>query len=727
MTTRSRSLAAPTPRALRMSRNALSFVRFARPAALFGALASVAVACGGGATGGASSTQGTGQGGASSTSSSGTAGSGGGTGTAGATGSGGGGGSSGCKGNADCSADPKKKVCDLGTGQCVECTPDSDFCPMGQYCAPATLSCTVGCTDTSDCMAGQQCNTDAHVCTGCVNDSDCAPGSVCFNKQSCIPGCSATQPCDGQKTCCSESFCVATDTDPLHCGGCNSPCPERPNAVVGCAGGACTSVCEAAFADCNQDPADGCEQNTLQDGPCLCLPGTQKACYTGGPGTQNKGPCKGGMQTCDPTGLAYGPCVGEVTPKAEICANGIDEDCTGAADDLPDLDMDGWTKCQGDCCDSAADCGSPALVNPGAFDVAGNNLDDDCDGMVDNGAVTCDTGLASNSNTPLDYAKAIDLCSMTTENPALPAKKWGVISAGLFESDGAGTPAASSRSIRTGFGINVTPKKGQRIAVLSTGHAAAQAIPNNLSPNYASFQAGQDMGTSSTVPADYLAAHNNVLPNTPGCPAPNGGNATHDSIMLKVRVRVPTNAKSFDISTNFYSAEYPEWVCSAFNDFFLTLLNSSFVPGAGESANPADKNLAFYDPPPAGGTVYPIGVNLAFGNTGLFSQCKNGPTGCTNGSVAGNTNTCVSVSQLVGTGFDNVADPFVGADPGYCGGSNLVGGGTGWLTTSGNVKPGEKIELRFVLWDTSDGLYDSVALIDNFTWSLNAATPGTHN
>jgi hypothetical protein len=235
------------------------------------------------------------------------------------------------------------------------------------------------------------------------------------------------------------------------------------------------------------------------------------------------------------------------------------------------------------------------------------------------------------------------------------------------------------------------------------------------------------MGTTSAVPADWLAANNNNFPNAPGCPDPQGGTTANDPVMLKLRVRVPTNAKSFTVSTYFFSSEYPEWVCSAFNDFFLTLLDSQFSPGTGEQPNPADKNLAFYDPSPAGPPFYPVGVNLAFGNTGLFQQCKSGPTGCGGGSVPGN-NTCAGTNELTGTGFD-VANPpsQFAADPGWCGASNFAGGGTGWLTTSGNVDPGETMEMRFVIWDTGDPWYDSVVLLDNFVWSVDASQPGTHN
>jgi hypothetical protein len=182
---------------------------------------------------------------------------------------------------------------------------------------------------------------------------------------------------------------------------------------------------------------------------------------------------------------------------------------------------------------------------------------------------------------------------------------------------------------------------------------------------------------------------------------------------------VPPNARSFSVRSNFYSSEFPEWTCSQFNDFFLALLDSSFEPGENQEPNPSDKNLAFYETP--AGAVYPVGVNLAHGNTGLFTQCRNGETGCTSGMIS-TISSCVGEEQLTGTGFD-VADPTMG--PSGCGASNLDGGATGWLTTRGNVVPGETIELRFIVWDTGDGLFDSLVLLDDFRWSVEASTPGT--
>jgi hypothetical protein len=380
-----------------------------------------------------------------------------------------------------------------------------------------------------------------------------------------------------------------------------------------------------------------------------------------------------------------------------------------------DADGDGWTTCDGDCCDTpSAGCPDPALENPGAFEVPGNLVDDDCDGTVDNVPAPCDVGLASDSATALDYARAIDLCQTTTDTPpTLAERRWGVIAAELLRADGTGAPAAASRAIRPGFGSGVVPQSGSSLVILSTGNAAA---PGDTNPSFVSFQPGLDTGVSSAAPADWLAANGGTFPNAPGCP-PAAGTTANDPVMLKLRVRVPTNAKSFSVRTFFYSAEYPEWVCSPYNDVFLALLDSGFAPGNGESFNPVDKNLAFFRAPNS--SIYPVDVNLAFGNTGLFQQCVNGGTGCAGaGSPLGTTSTCVGTSQLVGTGFD-------GSDPGMCSPNSLVGGGTGWLTTSGNVSPGETIDLRFVIWDTTDHGLDSLVLLDDWVWSTTTTGPGT--
>jgi len=582
-------------------------------------------------------------------------------------------------------------------------------CPQGQFCNAD--ACEPGCDDDDDCSVPAVCDLGSHTCKGCLDDAGCGLGTVC-DAGTCVPGCSDTQPCNDGLACCAGG-CFDLLADPLHCGGCDTPCPVPPNAAAVCGDSMCgLGACEPGFTNCDGDVGNGCEVS----GDCQCTPGEQTACYTGPDGTKDLGICKGGLQTCNAQGTGYGPCTGEVLPLGDdICSNGLDDNCNGVKDEDPDADKDGWTVCGGDCCDVVgANCLNPELVNPGAFEVMGNMVDDDCDTKQDNIIPACDNGLATNSADPLEYAKAIDLCQFTVESPPLKDKKWGVISGLFSRSNGAGNPAAVARSIRDGFGANVPPKANTRLAVLSTGNAADASDAN---PNFAKFQGGSDLNSEAAVPADWLALNNNNFPNVAGCPEPQGGTTGNDTIQLKLRIRVPTNALSFNTKIYFFSSEYPEWVCSAFNDFFVTLVDSTGV------GNPTDKNIAVYKD--AQNTLFPVGVNLVKTANGLFTQCKNGAIGCGGGAVPGNYMGCVGNNELVGTGFDplNPAPQFAN-DPGYCGANNQVGGGTGWLKMSGNVKPGETMEIRFTIWDTGDGFYDSVVLLDDFQWSLQASQPG---
>jgi hypothetical protein len=63
----------------------------------------------------------------------------------------------------------------------------------------------------------------------------------------------------------------------------------------------------------------------------LCEPGQTRSCYTGPDGTEDVGLCLGGIETCSPDGLAWGPCEAEVTPSVEDCTAQGDEDCDGVA------------------------------------------------------------------------------------------------------------------------------------------------------------------------------------------------------------------------------------------------------------------------------------------------------------------------------------------------------------------------------------------------------------
>jgi hypothetical protein len=466
-------------------------------------------------------------------------------------------------------------------------------------------------------------------------------------------------------------------------------------------GGGCQSD-----AECAGDPnGPVCDEAT---GLCHpdCEPGDVEGCYDGPAGTRDVGECADGSRTCNDAGT-WGPCLGQTLPSAEICDNDIDEDCDGTLVNA-DLDGDGWSSCEGDCCDDeVTGCIDAHLVNPGAFEVLDNGVDDDCDGTTDEVEPSCDAGLASNSSDPLDYAAAMDLCQTTSESAPLPSRTWGVISAKLTLANGQSSPLSVQRSIRDAFGDNIGPSGGENLVVLSSGRAAA---PGQTQPSYAAFEPGEDLGTTVQAPADWIVANGGEFPASCAGVNPTMGTAANDSVMLTLRIRTPTNARSFTTRMFFFTAEYPEWVCSEYNDFFVALIDSAAL------TNPADKNIAVYDD---GQEFWPVGLNLLKTAPGLFRVCESGDVGC-QGELAPASYDCPDgPALLAGTGFDTI-DGGNSCNPAPF----PVGGGTGWLEMSGNVEPGEVMEIRFAVWDAGGHIFDALVLLDDWRWSLDAAAPG---
>jgi hypothetical protein len=459
-------------------------------------------------------------------------------------------------------------------------------------------------------------------------------------------------------------------------------------------------------AECADDPGGPvCDEAT---GLCYpqCAPGDVEGCYEGPPATRGVGLCTDGTRTCQASG-AWGSCLGQTLPSTEICGNAFDENCDGSLYAL-DEDGDGWTTCDGDCCDNEVfGCIDAHLVNPGAFEVPGNGLDDDCDGVIDEVEPSCDADLASDSNDGFDYAAAMDLCQITDEDAPLPERTWGVISAELTLANGDSAPLPVQHSIRANFGDGIGPSGGDSLVILSSGHAAA---PGQTAPDHAPFESGQNLGTSVPAPQDWITANGGEFPASCEGINPTQGTDANDSVVLTLRVRVPTNARSFTTRMFFFSAEYPEWVCSEYNDFFVALIDSEV------DTNPADKNIAIYDD---GEAQWPVGLNILKTAPGLFRVCESGNVGC-QGDLAQSFHECADGPELLaGTGFDAIDVT------NSCNGDNFpVGGGTGWLEMSGNVEPGEIMDIRFAVWDAGGHLFDALVLLDDWRWSLDAASPG---
>jgi hypothetical protein len=446
--------------------------------------------------------------------------------------------------------------------------------------------------------------------------------------------------------------------------------------------------CAVGFANCNQNTLDGCEMNTTL-GSCACSPGGTQPCYTGPSGTAGLGACKAGTQTCDPSGLSWGPCVGQVVPAPEACANGVDENCNGVPDDVADTDGDGWTQCQGDCCETLAQCSKPNKVNPGAFEVVGNAVDDDCDPATSDTSAPADCALSPKFNavTGTDVAMAMDLCQFTTQNPPKPQQKWGVVTAEQVLPNGT-TPNATALSemqnqqtaILSAYGTGgVIPTKGATIAGISSGRMRDANDPGYVAPN-----SGSTLSTSTQPPAVYLAAHGGALPSSLGCSggACPSGTGANDPVNVRLTIRVPTNALSFSYKFRFFSAEYWTYQCTQYNDFYLALLTTA-APGI-----PPDKNISFDS------LGNPVSVNNGFFDICAVKGCNSCPLG---------------TFPLAGTGME------IGS----------TGGGTTWLTTTAPIVPGELMTIEFMVFDVSDHILDSLTLLDAFEWSLDPSGVGT--
>jgi hypothetical protein len=171
---------------------------------------------------------------------------------------------------------------------------------------------------------------------------------------------------------------------------------------------------------------------------------------------------------------------------------------------------------------------------------------------------------------------------------------------------------------------------------------------------------------------------------SPACPGVVTGQP-HDGVALEVELVAPTNAKGFSFTFNYFTYEWPDYICSQFNDFFVALLYP--VP-----MGQADGNISFDS------KGNPVSVNNAF-----LTVC--GPPGVYGGKAF----SCAQGdAALLGTGFGK--DAALAQDH----------GSTYWLETQAPVGQHETFTLRWAVYDSGDGILDTTALVDDFQWVANA-------
>src|SRR5262249_16923416 len=137
-------------------------------------------------------------------------------------------------------------------------------------------------------------------------------------------------------------------------------------------------------------------------------------------------------------------------------------------------------------------------------------------------------------------------------------------------------------------------QEGKALLALSSGAARRSDQPGFMHRNF-------DKGYTSNSPFGFPKE-------SASCPGVTT-KAPHDATGLEVEIKAPTNALGFSFDFNFFTYEWPQFICTDFNDFFVA--NLTPIP-MGQS----DGNISFDQ------QMNPISVNNAFlGACG----CPSGP------------------------------------------------------------------------------------------------------
>jgi hypothetical protein len=195
-------------------------------------------------------------------------------------------------------------------GECVDVRTSAEHCGACNNACGSRPNATVSCAMGACALA---CNTgfadcDRNAANGCEATLDTAMncgacGTTCSGAtpvcdalmRRCVSGCGSAQRCDG--TCVDVSISVS------NCGACGRVC-SLPNATAACAAGVCRiATCNTGYADCDANPANGCEVNLQADArncgrcgtTCITPPGATGVCSGGVCGFS----CLRGFANCD--------------------------------------------------------------------------------------------------------------------------------------------------------------------------------------------------------------------------------------------------------------------------------------------------------------------------------------------------------------------------------------------------------------------------------------------
>jgi hypothetical protein len=286
-------------------------------------------------------------------------------------------------GTASCVASACAIACDTGWGNCdgnagngceMDLGSSSANCATcGHACSSVNgtpscangqcqIACNVGYADC-DSNPANGCeinlNTDEVHCGACLTVCNSTHGTPSCTAGSCSIGCDAGWAnCDNNLANGCE---IDLTSSTLHCGTCGAAC-STANGVAACSNSQCSITCNNNFANCNLNAADGCEVNLLTD-PVHC------------------GSCAGACNSMHGTATCAAAICG-IT-----CSSGWDN-CDGSITNGCETDLLNNSQNCGQCGKICSSSGGTPNCNNGTCGIACTAPLADCDNNAGNGCET---------------------------------------------------------------------------------------------------------------------------------------------------------------------------------------------------------------------------------------------------------------------------------------------------------------------------------------------------